>query len=108
MFFTYKNKKLQRYCSRQREADRKFGVDNGKKLRTRLADLDAASRVGELVAGRPHPLKGDREGEFSLDLAGGARLIFAAVEPIPKSADGSIDWPNVTKIMITFIGDHHG
>lgn len=43
-------------------AVKKLGVDCARQLRARLADLHAAQAVGELVAGQPHPLKGDREG----------------------------------------------
>jgi toxin HigB-1 len=64
--------------------------------------------VQELVAGRPHPLKGDRAGQFALDLDGGKRLVFEpANEPIPYKQDGSIDGAIVTHICIVFIGDYH-
>jgi proteic killer suppression protein len=33
--------------------------------------MAAASRVTDLMTGNPHPLKGDRLGQFALDLSGG-------------------------------------
>jgi proteic killer suppression protein len=64
--------------------------------------------VTDLVAGHPHPLKGDRDGEFALDLAGGRRLVFApANDPLPRNTDGSIDWSRVTIVSIEYIGDYH-
>ena len=64
--------------------------------------------VSELAAGRPHPLKGNRLGEFALDLDGGRRLVFVPTEiPPPARDDGSIDWHRVTRVRITFIGDYH-
>ena len=70
--------------------------------------LEAATRVTDLVAGNPHPLKGDRLGQFALDLAGGWRLVFApAHDPCPTRPDGSIEWSEITIISIEFIGDYH-
>lgn len=89
-------------------AVKKLGDVCARKLRTRLADLSAASRVTELVAGNPHPLTGDRLGQFAVDLAGGWRLVFApANDPVPRRDDASIDWSAVTIVCIEFIGDYH-
>jgi plasmid maintenance system killer protein len=78
------------------------------KLRTRLDDLEAATRVTDLTAGNPHPLKGDRHRRFALDLAGGWRLVFAPMhDPCPVKDDQSIDWSRVTIISIEYIGDYH-
>lgn len=104
----FKNKKIRELCEKRAAADKKLGAACARKLRTRLDDLDAASRVTELTAGNPHPLKGDRLGQFSLDLAGGWRLVFApAHDPLPVRDDQSIDWSQVTIICIEFIGDYH-
>lgn len=95
-------------CEQERAATKSFGRPCARKLRSRLADLIAAMNVQELVAGRPHPLKGDRSGQFSLDLHGGVRLVFEpANNPIPKHDHGGIDWRRVTRVCIVFIGDYH-
>lgn len=40
-------------------------------------------------------------------LSGGQRLVFEpADDPVPLT-DGHIDWPRVTKVRVTFIGDYH-
>jgi proteic killer suppression protein len=89
-------------------AVRKLGGACARKLRSRLGDLEAAGCVSELVAGRPHPLHGDREGQYAVDLAGGFRLVFApANAPIPRREDHSIDWSRVTIVNIEYIGDYH-
>lgn len=86
----------------------KLGSDCARKLRARMSDLEAVSRVSELVAGKPHPLKYDRAGQFSLELSGGFRVTFSPDhEPCPTNDDGSIDWVRVTSICIEFIGDYH-
>lgn len=105
--FDYKNAKLKKLCLEKREADRKLGL-SGKKLRSRLADIEAASNVSELTAGRPHPYTGDKAGLFSLDLNGGDRLLFEPLKkPPPTKDDGGIDWSIVESIFIVFIGDPH-
>ncbi|MBT3037788.1 MAG: killer suppression protein HigA [Candidatus Thiodiazotropha endolucinida] len=104
----YKNGKLKKLCLSAKEADKKLGSNSGRKLRTRLSDIEAASNVSELIAGRPHPYTGDKAHLFSLDLHGGDRLLFEPLKkPPPKKGDGGIDWSNVESIFIVFIGDPH-
>ena len=89
-------------------AVRKLGEPCARQLRARLADLSAAANVCELVAGQPHPLKGDRAGQFAVTLHGGQRLVFeVADEPIPTTDDNHIDWTRVTRVRVIFIGNYH-
>lgn len=110
MEFDFKDKKLKDLCEQAQVAQRKLGTKMARKLRARLADLLAAPSVAELPqAGRPHPLKGDRAGEFALDLVHPQRLVFKpAHNPVPRSEDGGIDWSRVTRVCIIWIGDYHG
>lgn len=108
MDIDYKTAKLKELCLVTKEADKKLGLNSGKKLRSRLADIEAASNVSELIAGRPHPYTGDKTGLFSLDLHGGHRLLFESLKkPPPTKDDGGIDWSKVDSINIVFIGDPH-
>ena len=108
MDIDYKTTKLKKLCLIAKEADKKLGPLSGKKLRSRLADIEAASNVSDLNAGRPHPYKGDKTGQFSLDLHGGYRLIFEPMEELPPlTDDGSIDWSKVKSIFVVVIGDPH-
>lgn len=105
----FKNTRLKRICEDEQKMSQKLGAKSAKKLKSRLADLSAAGDVNDLIAGRPHPLKGDRLGQFALYLDGGDRLVFeSADEPVPTTTDGAIDWKRVTKICIVYIGDYHG
>lgn len=104
----FADSKLRELCEKQAVAVKKLGDVCARKLRSRLADLDAAVRVTDLAAGRPHPLKGERSGQMALDLAGGFRLVFApANEPTPRKDDQSVDWAAVTIVSIEYIGDYH-
>lgn len=105
---SFANTDLRKLCENSRVQQKQLGAPCARKLRARLSDMQAAAHVRELVAGRPHPLKGDLEGQFSLQLAKGFRLVFEpANEPLPRHADGSTNWAGVTSVTITYIGDYH-
>ena len=102
------DKGLRRLVEEAGVQNRQLGAAGARRLRTRLAELQAAATVGHLVSGRPHPLHGDRAGQFAIDLDGGRRLVFRPSEqPPPLRADGSIAWERVAAIDIVFIGDYH-
>lgn len=108
MVIDFASADLKELCEAERRAVRELGRPCARKLFSRLADLKAAENVTELIAGHPHPLKGDRTGQFSVRLEGGKRLVFApANDPLPVDAKGSIDWRRVTRVSIVFIGDYH-
>lgn len=108
MEIRYKDKKVRELCEKQAVAEKKLGAASARKLKVRLLALDAAVRVTDLVAGNPHPLKGERFGQFALDLAGGWRLVFAPDhDPCPTRPDGGIEWSQVTIVSIEYIGDYH-
>ncbi|MBA2321072.1 MAG: killer suppression protein HigA [Deltaproteobacteria bacterium] len=108
MDILYADRDLEDLCTDERRAKRELGPKGFKKLRARLADLEAAARVTDLVAGRPHPLKADRGGQFALDLDGACRLVFrSAVQPPPAALAGGIAWNQVTSIEIVYLGDYH-
>ena len=108
MIVAYADEHLESVCKLAKLAARQFGPESAKKLKRRLAELHAAQVVVELVAGRPHPLSHDREGQFALDLHGGHRLVFKPTrEPPPRKPDGSIFWAQVTEVTILEIGDYH-
>ena len=98
---------LRALCEQQRLAVKALGAPCAR-LRSRLSDLSAALHVRELVVGRPHPLTGNRLGQFAVSLHGGIRLVFEPNhDPVPRRADGSINWALVARIRIIYIGDYH-
>lgn len=104
----FKDRKIERLCMQERFAKKELGGPCARKLNSRLSDLWAADNPTELPAGHPHPLTGDRYGQFAVTLHGGKRLCFEPREvPWPKHASGGIDWARINAIVIVFIGDYH-
>jgi toxin HigB-1 len=104
---SFASRKLEKLCTHSREATKVLGADVSRKLASRLADLLAAETAAELAVGRPHPLTGDRAGQFAVDLAGGVRLVFRPRSPAPLRPDGAVAWERVSSVEIVFIGDYH-
>lgn len=108
MEIDFASKKLRKLCEDRQHAKATLGGDGARKLATRLADIEAAATVSDLVAGHPHPLHGDMAGSFALNLDQGRRLVFEPNDdPIPVLDDGSTDWKRVSHVKISFIGDYH-
>lgn len=112
MEIIFRSSKLQKPCSSERESNRKWGAENARKVRQRLADLEAAEILADISALSParcHELQGDRAGQFAVDLRHPFRLIFEpAQDPVPRKEDGGIDLQKVTKIRILNVEDYHG
>ena|SRR5208337_956224 len=99
---------LRKICENEREAKRQLGAACAKKLKYRLAEIQAASVVTELPAGNPHALGRERTDEYAVSLEGLKRLTFKpANSPIPRTTDDKIDWSKVNKVNIVFIGNYH-
>lgn len=77
----------------------------------RMAVLTAARNlvlVPTTPPDRRHPLRGDREEQFAVDLVHPHRLVFKpSHEPLPSKADGGIDTEQVTAITILDVIDYH-
>jgi proteic killer suppression protein len=99
---------LQTVCESDKLLKKKYGKACTKKIQNRISDLRAAACVKDLTTGNPHPLTGNRMGQFSVCLTHGLCLLFeCGISPIPKTNDGAIDWNKVTDVRITSIEDYH-
>ena len=78
---------------------------------TRLAVLRAAASLAVVPATPPdraHPLRGDRDGQFTVDLVHPYRLVFEPNhEPLPRTENGGTDAGQVTAIVIVEVTDYH-
>lgn len=110
MDISFAAKRLEKLCNSDRDLVKAFGSQRARVFRRRLDQLRAAENLEVLrsLPGRCHELIGDRKGTLSIDLDGPYRLLFEpADEPIPKKADGGLDWTLVTVIRILEVEDTH-
>ena len=108
MQITYASKTIQRLCEEDKHQRKQLGEKRAKRLKNRLNELRAVQNVSQLQLGRPHPLTGDRAGQFSVDLDGPMRLLFDPAElPPPTLPSGGIDWQQVSSVRLLEIGDTH-
>ena len=109
MQITYASKTIQRLCEEDKHQRKQLGEKRAKRLKNFLNELRAVQNVSQLQLGRPHPLTGDRAGQFSVDLDGPMRLLFDPAElPPPTLPSGGIDWQQVSSVRLLEIGDTHG
>lgn len=88
----------------------KWGPAMTNRLKQRLADLDEVASLEDafLLPGRCHPLKGNRAGQFAMDLVHPMRLVFVPMaDPSSMRPDGGIDCTKVTGITILAVEDYH-
>lgn len=79
MIIWYKSKKLEKVCTDYASAQRVHGKDMARIIHMRIDQIAAADSVESLVKysiGRCHPLLGNRDGEYAMDLIQPYRLVF--------------------------------
>ena len=79
MDITYKNRKKERICTNAKVADREYGSQMSAKIHMRIDEIRAVDTVEEMIQfriGRCHALKGNRKGQYAVDLEHPYRLVF--------------------------------
>ena len=79
MQIEYRNKCLEKVCTDAVVAIRKHGIEMAEKIDQRIGEIKAADSVEQMIqfgVGRCHPLKGNRLGQYAVDLVHPQRLIF--------------------------------
>ena len=79
---TYKTRKIEKVCTIASEAEKKYGSEMAEKIHQRIDEIDASDTVEEMVQfhiGRCHPLKGNRKGQYAMDLVHPYRLVFEKI-----------------------------
>ncbi|MFY9146400.1 MAG: type II toxin-antitoxin system RelE/ParE family toxin [Bacillota bacterium] len=111
MYIEFRTKKLRRVCECERQARREYGPENAKKLVQRLNEIMASENLFQLMqipAARCHPLTGDRDGQWAVDLCHPYRLIFEPAGDQSKYlVGGHVDVRKVTRVRILRIEDYH-
>jgi len=111
MDIDFKTKKLAEVCNQEKKARGRHGPVCAKKIMLRMEQLAAATSLADifrLPGARCHPLDHDYAGCFAVDLEHPKRLIFKPYpeKPAPQT-DGSVDWAQVTGVMVIGIEDYH-
>lgn len=73
-----------------------------------LRQADCLADVPAVPPPRRHPLSGDYQGCFAVDLSGNWRLVFRPDDdPLPFKDDGGLDLTKVKAIKIVDVVDYH-
>ena len=107
----FRTRKLKELCESEKQSDRRFGRQIARRLRQRLLEFAAAETLADircLPAARLHPLKGERAGQFAVDLKHPFRLIIEPCEdPLPQKPNGGLALSRVRTITVIEITDYH-
>lgn len=72
-----------------------------------LAQANNLEEVPSLPPDRRHPLSGDLDGKFAVDLKHPFRLVFEPASTLEYLDDGGIDLKKVTAVRILEVMDYH-
>lgn len=110
MKISYKSNKLEKSLTEAKEMQKAFGT-MAKKVNQRMKELSASANIEVLKtipAANCHELKGDKKGQFAVDISANFRLIFVPDhDPLPVKDDNSIDCIRITDIQIIRTEDYH-
>ena len=110
MEIAFQTARLKKECGDFKLLRKAHGEHRARLIRRRLDAITAAVVMEDLrnAPGRLHELRGDRQGQLSLDLDGPYRLIVVpAHNPVPVRAGGGMDWTRITGVTILGIEDTH-
>ncbi len=111
MDIAYKTKKMIKIFNSQGALIREYGSERARKIKMRQDFLRAATNLAQVPVSPPtrrHELKGDRKGEFAVDLTRNYRLVFEPNhDPLPRREDGGFDLQAITAITIIAVEDYH-
>ena len=111
MDIIFQTTKLQKECNSFRLLQKIYGERRARLIRRRLDEIRAANSlidISHLPPPRMHPLKGEQQGQISLDLDHPYRLLITVANvPVPKKDNGSINLSKVTAVMVLEVKDTH-
>lgn len=114
MQIDYNDKELKRNLLTDTKLRKEYGQPLAKRIKGRLAYLESKKNLGQVATGKPyrlHPLKGERKGQYAIDLDNKARLILEPSHiPIPIRDGEEMDLKclkSVTEITILEILPFH-
>ena len=111
MDIAFRTRKLEKTFNSAVALKRAYGAQMARVIMARLAVLRAARNLALVPTSRPertHRLRGDRDGQYAVDLVHPYRLVFEIGHaPLPRTEDGGVDAGQVTVIVIVDVVDYH-
>lgn len=111
MDITFRQRNMQKVFNSQKELERKYGPRMTRVIQNRMTVLRRAQTLNMVPTEKPercHPLKGDRRGQFAVDLVHPQRLVFEPNhDPVPRTEDGGVDKDQISAITIIEVIDYH-
>lgn len=106
------NRQLAKLFNQEQALRRKYGNRMAETIMRRLAVLKNARTLSDVPRIKPerrHQLKGDRIGQYAVDLVHPKRLIFKPDhDPLARRPDGGTDTDQVTAVKVVAVLDYHG
>lgn len=111
MEILFATKELEKRSNDPRRAQRAWGEQRAKLVGRRLDQMRASATLAVFMTtpGHPHPLIGNRKGDFTVDLDGPYRLVFEpADDPLPVDpVSDQLIFEQVTSVRIQGVEDTH-
>ena len=111
MHISFRSDKLRKEFEDERALNCDRGSVQAKKIRLRVAQLEAATNLQQLRPPQPghfHELTSDKSGWLACSLDGNYRLLFVVADnPVPALDSGGLDWSKVTQVCILGVLDYH-
>ena len=89
MIIQYRNNKIKKICTNNSAARKQYGQRMADLVQQRIQEIEASETVEEMIQyhiGRCHPLKGNRQGQYAVDLEQPHRLTFTVKHEIVQIA----------------------
>ena len=105
----FKTARLQKVCNSGALLLKTYGVDNSRRIRKRLAVLEAATSLADVPTIPPercHALKGPFAGCFAVDVLQPYRILFSPAHEL-RAQSARVQPHKVTAILILEIVDYH-
>ena len=108
MELAFESKELRSICEHEATAKTELGAEIAEALRGRLADLRAATSMGDLIVGNPHTVEFGGMNNLVIDLCQGHQIVLKANHPEnPVTDSGRLEWAKVSRIKVTHIGGEY-
>lgn len=118
MQINYKKEKIRKQCEDFKQAKKDFPIDIAKGIHKAINFIINSKNLDDIIHFVPfrfHDLKGDRKGEYAIDIKGKARGYRMVILPQDNSGeyitDNDIvfgDSKSITILEIKEVGNHYG